>query len=102
MEWDELYISKLLSKLRDQTEPRIVSTVGFYESFEDLIADAKLWIYGSREVHRVFLVDIEGRYRGEEFTTITESEEGEKYYEKYREMLPKENDLDYNPEIYCD
>ncbi|CZR65259.1 uncharacterized protein PAC_15159 [Phialocephala subalpina] len=89
-------------KLRGQRAPRIVIEVGFREDFDDLEADAKRWLYGSRQVHRVFLIDIEGTHRSEEFKRIIESKEGSKDYESYREMLPKEKDLVHDSEIYYD
>lgn len=88
--------------MRGQRAPRIVVEVGFREDFDDLKADAKRWLYGSRQVHRVFLIDIEGTHRSEEFKRIIESKEGSKDYESYREMLPKEKDLVHDSEIYCD
>lgn len=70
--------------------------------FDDLVADAKRWLYGSRQVYRVFLIDIKGTYHSEEFKRMIESEKGSKDYESYREMLPKEADVVHDPEIYCD
>ncbi|CZR50569.1 uncharacterized protein PAC_00443 [Phialocephala subalpina] len=91
--------------LGDQEAPRIVVEVGFTESFEDLYADARKWLYGSYEVHRVFLIQIKGKDHSKEFKTIMEAKEGSKSYSKYLELLRKENEAkDPVPdsEKYCD
>jgi uncharacterized protein YeeX (DUF496 family) len=91
--------------LRDQEAPRIVVEVGFKESLKDLKADARRWLYGSYEVHRVFLIHIEGTDRSEEFKTIMKANEGSESYSKCLEMLRKANVAEGpvpDPEKYCD
>ncbi|CZR52898.1 uncharacterized protein PAC_02775 [Phialocephala subalpina] len=92
-------------KLRDQAVPRIVVEVGFKESLTDLKADARRWLYGSYDVHRVFLIHIEGADRSEEFKAIMKAEEGSESHSKYLELLRKGNDPKdpaLSPEKYCD
>jgi len=92
-------------KVRDQEVPRIIVKIGFKESLKDLREDAETWLYGSSEVHRVFLIHIEGTDRSEDFKAIMKAKEGSESHSEYLELLRKENDPKDpvpDPEKYCD